>query len=590
MSKTPRIVADFETQLSTAIAIGGTTFSISSTADDDSNTIPDGLYAVTVDNGATNKEYLLGSMVSGNFTAVQSISRQGVLTTGAARAHRIGASVIITDFTAIKIIADVLAGRDTLDGTAPLAYDTTPTLSDGKQLATVAYVLGVVTGGTVNFSSQTIAGVAGETVALPNVAYFKTADQRWWLSDADLTATCLGVKLGIVQSSAIAGGGISVQLSGIASGFTSLVAGTRYYLSNTAGGVSSSVGTTGVAIGWAISATQILLDFGTANTPSVDEKAAMAGGGAFGTPSSSNKFLTETKLTAIHKFGGTGADGALTIASGTTTLDLGSAAVFEKNYTTIAITGTGALAFSNPNTNGTVIILKSQGDVTLTSSATPMIDASGMGAAGAASHGSGVNYAGSSGSDAYGFSPFKANTGTTTTGGALPTASFDVAVIRQYSGVYPFAIPGAGGGSSTCASGTGAYTNGAGGRGGGALIIEVGGALNFTTASGISVAGKNGANATIDSAGNTGTGGAGGGAAGCCFIFYNTLTAASGTITITGGTGGNTGASAGSPVGGGGGASMRAAGNSGGAASNGAKSGGDGAAGFSLVAQNVAHF
>lgn len=82
------------------------------------------------------------------------------------------------------------------------------------------------------------------------------------------------------------------------------------------------------------------------------------------------------------KFGGTGADGALVITSATTTINVGGANVFVLNYTSISITGTGKLAFSNPASNGTIVILKSQGDVTLTSSSAPMIDMSAMGAAG----------------------------------------------------------------------------------------------------------------------------------------------------------------------------------------------------------------
>ncbi|MBI3887537.1 hypothetical protein HY310_00525, partial [Candidatus Microgenomates bacterium] len=88
-----------------------------------------------------------------------------------------------------------------------------------------------------------------------------------------------------------------------------------------------------------------------------------------------------SSASGIVKFGGTGANGALVITSGTTTINLGGLAVFTKNYTSISITGTGKLAFSNPHTNGTIIILKSQGNVVLTSSDAAMIDASGMGAA-----------------------------------------------------------------------------------------------------------------------------------------------------------------------------------------------------------------
>lgn len=90
-------------------------------------------------------------------------------------------------------------------------------------------------------------------------------------------------------------------------------------------------------------------------------------------------------------FGGTGADGALTITSGTTNIDLAGSQIVVKNYTSISITGTGKLTFTNPHANGTVIIFKSQGNVTLTSSATPNIDLRLLGASGGANaFGSGV--------------------------------------------------------------------------------------------------------------------------------------------------------------------------------------------------------
>lgn len=89
------------------------------------------------------------------------------------------------------------------------------------------------------------------------------------------------------------------------------------------------------------------------------------------------------------RFGGDGSDGVLNISSGTTTVDLNSAAIVYKNYTSISITGTGQLAFSNPNTNGTYVVLRSKGNFTVTSSTSPAIDVSGMGAS-SATDGTGI--------------------------------------------------------------------------------------------------------------------------------------------------------------------------------------------------------
>lgn len=81
------------------------------------------------------------------------------------------------------------------------------------------------------------------------------------------------------------------------------------------------------------------------------------------------------------RFGGDGSDGALNVSSGTTNIDLGGVQVFIKNYSSISITGTGAVTFSNAHANGTIIIFKCKGDFTVTSSATWAIDALGLGAA-----------------------------------------------------------------------------------------------------------------------------------------------------------------------------------------------------------------
>lgn len=290
----PRAIADFTTQLSSAISVGSTSFTLASILDDDGTSIPDGKYCFTIDNGSSEKEYLMGDNVAGTVSNVKSVSRQGVETTGAARAHRIGASVILTDFAVIQRVADILRGASTLDGSLPLAYDTAPTLSSGLQVATVAYVLSIVTGGAVTFDKQIISGVAGETLASPNIVYLKEADARWWKADADLTATFASLKIGVAQGSASAAAAVNIQLNGIATGFSGLTPGEKQYLSNTAGGVSNVAGTNEFFIGWAITSTTILLAFNEKNIPTTAEKSAM--GGTQGTPGSSNKFVTQDNL------------------------------------------------------------------------------------------------------------------------------------------------------------------------------------------------------------------------------------------------------------------------------------------------------
>ncbi len=260
------------------------------------------------------------------------------------------------------------------------------------------------------------------------------------------------------------------------------------------------------------------------------------------------------------KFGGTGADGALSITSGTTTIDVGAASFFLKNYTSISITGSGKLAFSNPATNGTIILLKSQGNVTLTSSTAPMIDASAMGAAGVTSGFNNIILtlpaAGINGNN---------SSGTTAGNGANASAANAYPFDQTFIGKVIQVSAGAGGGNGG-SSGGGA--SGTGGRGGGGLIIECAGLWNFTTSNGISVAGQAGTNGTTPGGGAGGSGG-GGGAGGTFVGLYNSLTANSGTVNKSGGNGGNggngVGNNGGAGGGGGSGGGNRYAGGAGGA-------------------------
>ena len=294
-------------------------------------------------------------------------------------------------------------------------------------------------------------------------------------------------------------------------------------------------------------------------------------------------------------FGGDGSDGALAITTGTTDIDLGAVSVVELNYTSISITGTGKLTFSNPATHGTMIVLKSQGDVTLTSSETPMIDASGMGAAGGnkGTISNNVNEAGAIGYDGY-CSLIKTNgavaptTSAVGTGGAIATTiAFIVNSFKYFN-----AWVGSGGSTgSTASSASGNWTPAnTGGRGGGCLVIECAGAFNFTTASGISVNGKDGSDGVDGPGSYRNVAGGGGGAGGFFLALYNTLTANTGTVTIAGGIGGDnsTGTTSSNTVyGGGGGSSADIVGGDGSSSgSSGVTTGGTGSVGLSSVQEN----
>ncbi len=285
-------------------------------------------------------------------------------------------------------------------------------------------------------------------------------------------------------------------------------------------------------------------------------------------------------------FGGDGTDGALTLTNSTTTLSFGSTTFLVKNYSTISITGTGKLAFSNPATQGSAAIIKANGNITLTASA-PIVDISAMGGAGGAAVGpTSATTAGNAGTNGS-VAVFQSNAATGNTGGSGTINSvLYPSTFSQHMNRYPLALVGSGAGSgSVFGDGSHNATSGAGGRGGGCLIIECAGAWNFTTASGISIAGGAGADGTSTNAGSNSAGG-GGGSGGFLLVLYKTLTANSGTVVTSGGVGGNSAGNA-NNVNGGGGGGFLTAGTTGSSFGGAGKDGGDGAVGLSTIAANA---
>lgn len=287
-----KIVADFTVQLSSSVAIGDTTATLSSATDDDSVSLPSGLYGFTIDNGQSNKEYIVCSLSGTALTDIKSISRQGVQTTGFTKSHRRGAKVSITDWAILDRMLKNLNGTTGFDSSVNLGYDGTPTGLTGNQFATVNYVLSVVNGGTITFDKQVIDNqTAGENLTANDIIYFKESDQKWYKADADLTTTFDQLQIGIAQSTVLTGATVQVAISGPVSGFTGLTAGSKYYLSNTAGAITTTAGTYSVFIGWALSTTSLLFNPVLKTLPTQKEKDALAG--STGIPSSTNKYVTQ---------------------------------------------------------------------------------------------------------------------------------------------------------------------------------------------------------------------------------------------------------------------------------------------------------
>jgi len=297
-------------------------------------------------------------------------------------------------------------------------------------------------------------------------------------------------------------------------------------------------------------------------------------------PWSAGDELLATELNAAIKWGGDASDGALDTSGGVVNIDFGNEQIVTKNYSSINI-ATNNLTFTNPHVNGTLLILRSTGNVTISAD----IELTGAGANNGTTGFSILDttaHYGEDGDDASG------DTGGT--GSGEGGVIFDDNLLfyvtpdeNRFYRKFLNIVTGSGGGDG--GSRAGGANGGDGGYGGGGLIIECGGALDFS--GNINVDGKIGT-AGIFTGGNAGGGGGGGGgSAGMALVMYNSLTANTGTINARGGAGGagatggpnaSTGAGGGGE-GGGGGGSYTGAGSAGGNGGNNTANGTPGTAG-----------
>lgn len=291
-----KTVADFETGLDVEVTAGDTTTTLISTDDGDDVSLANGLYGFTVDGDVeASKEYIVATLTGLALSGVMSISRQGVVTSGFSKFHRRGASVVVTDWAALSRITSILGTSANADPAVHIGYSSAPVGLTGNEFATVAYVLSVVSGGTVNLGQQVlVTQTYGENLTANGHVYFKEADSKWYKVDADLTATFQQLKRGIVLATGNINTTGTIAISGSVAGFTGLSSGSKYYASNTAGAIQNSAGTNTVFVGWALSTTTIVFDPYGRDIPYGAQKDALAG--SVGTPSSTNLYLTQASI------------------------------------------------------------------------------------------------------------------------------------------------------------------------------------------------------------------------------------------------------------------------------------------------------
>lgn len=320
MTAIPKISALFESSLASALSAAGTSFTLVSGTDRDGNALS-GLYGFIIDEGSADEEFCVGTISGTTVT----ISKRGcdaddpeTEVSANKKAHRRGASVKITDYPILAYLRNVIAGESGYTLPALLRQASSvgnPVNAD--DLARKGYVDSVVAGiaTTVNVI---VPGTAGETVAAGNLIYFDDTDNEWKKCDADTASTVENTLLGIAQGAGVDGGAISsgVLLRGLDSNQSGLAAGAIYYASNTAGGISSSPGTKEVTLGFSYSTTQLYFNPRFNQQITEDEQDALAG--TSGTPSSSNKFVTNDDVASAataNKIARRNATGDITVPS-----------------------------------------------------------------------------------------------------------------------------------------------------------------------------------------------------------------------------------------------------------------------------------
>lgn len=494
----PSIQALFETSLQASVTSNATSATLVSGTDLAGNNIF-GYYCFTIDAGTVQNEFVCGN-ASG--TALTNLTRGvnpalGITSNVALEyAHRRGADVKMTDAPYLSIYSNIFNGQQGIP--ASMYYDAHPTSTASTTIEDKNYIDNSVTAGGVP-----------ATTGVPGISPLSTGAQ---MASGTATTTYNTLTYSYVPAN---------------SNFSSVAKGS--YVGVVASGTldPSFLLNGNYALGSLTSASTTLN----------------------GTTTASGTIILNGLALSADKFGGTGASGTLSLANATQTINLANATTVILNYASISLTGSSTLSFSNPNTHGTIIEMKSQGNVTISASST--INLTGLGGQSVSAQTVGN----------YGNSNFVVTPqgGGAAGGSAQGVAGIFIGSLSMTSGLnltgakyIPLMAGASGGGGFSSVSKSGA----------GALYIECAGALNFT--------------GTINAAG-TGAGGDGGsGGGGTVVILYNTLTANSGTINVAGGSVGSSGSYSG-----GGGAAI------GGNGGPGGSGGGAGAAGFSQVIQNT---
>jgi microcystin-dependent protein len=239
--------------------------------------------------------------------------------------------------------------------------DTYSAPTDDEQLATKKYVDDNASGAAA-IDRVVMSGTAGATLSAGDIIYLDTSDGEWKKADASTASTSENVMLGIAQGSGTDGNTISggVLVRGKDQNQSGLTANNVYYLSDTAGEVSTSAGTVSIELGYAIDTDTIYFQPKFQSNLTSDEQDALEG--TSGTPSSSNKYVTDNDFPSgiIFPYGGGSAPSGYLLCDGSAV----SRSTYSDLFNAIGDSygaGDGSTTFNLPDLQGRVPVGKDTG-------------------------------------------------------------------------------------------------------------------------------------------------------------------------------------------------------------------------------------
>lgn len=277
-------------QLSLAVynPTGGGTYRLQTSAGSADTTIRLSSFKEPVSNNAYTMAYMNTSVVCGtldpqttrsefiSFTGITQNSDGSAILTGVTRglersypyaasttfrqAHPAQSVFIISDAPCLFNQYGIKQNDETLTG-----YWNAPTPLSTDNIATKGYVDNLVNGGTVSNARVVVPGTAGETLAAGDIVALRKSDGEWYLADNDSPQLLIDSVLGVAQGAGTNGNAITggVLLSGLDTNQSGLSAGQRYFISGTAGDLTTS--TTTYMVGQSRTTTDLYVDFQQAN-------------------------------------------------------------------------------------------------------------------------------------------------------------------------------------------------------------------------------------------------------------------------------------------------------------------------------------